>query len=255
MYDYCATENSEYRYFIRHIRNEHRDLYLALQPERASNRPVMVEQEDQFEQGIENDNLDTFDPIDNEPIYEDQIDDNSVFEPFQEGQALNARRQLNENDQRVLNQYASGLYNQALVQKLVTRTAEFAMNLKGQSKVADKTANFLALNWCQHMLFVFDELLGLPDHVHETLKDVIKAASSTDKQRRLVRLPITMTHIQPPHDARPYIYISILDTLRELFKRPEVAELIDQDYLSKFSFIFHIYFYIYFHENIYAYIY
>lgn len=186
----------------------------------------------------DNQNSEYYDLMDNDPFDYNQMETGSISD--QEHLTENVGRTLDENDERFLHQYSAGLYSQALVDKLAKRTAEFAMNLKGKSKVADKTANFLALNWCQHILFVIDEICGLSEQTHDAMKEVIKAASSTDKQRRLVRLPITYTHIQPPNDARPYIYISILDTLRELFKQPKIAELIHQDYLSKFIIIFHI---------------
>lgn len=62
------------------------------------------------------------------------------------------------------------------------------------------------------------------------LYEVAKFAGSTKRQRSALRLPIASMSIQHPNALKPYMYISVIDTLRELFKNPDVRDLIHHDY-------------------------
>lgn len=209
--------------------------------ERAAMELEVGEDEDElgvpeFDNDFNDDNFNLFVPLPGDQSVDNQMEADSIPDQLDDG----VDRRLNEEDENNLRYHANGLLFESLVNRVVKRTAEFAMNLKGKFKVADKTANELAFNWCHHMVSVVDEFCGLSEHIHLSLDRVIKAASSTDRQRSLVRLPITYTNIQLPQAARPYIYISVLDSLREMFKQPKIAELIHQDYLSKFSWLLYL---------------
>lgn len=235
---YCASTFHGYNDYIGHIRTQHRDLYIGMKPQHTTNSRVL--QERAAMQGG-----DSFD-------YRDDynIDDNYDFETMDEGNHICGSDQVEEevneemgeemnnddqqetDDQRRLRIHAEGLFASGHVKRLERMTADFARNIKKKANVSNKAADLLASNWCNHMVSVVDELYGLTDEQRNELNLIIKG-TSTNRHRQLCRLPIHYSSIQLEQAVRPYIYISFLDTLRELFKQPEIKDLIHQDYLSK----------------------
>lgn len=142
---HCAYSSNVYDNYIRHIRDVHNEIYLAAH----WNRRLQLEEQQQQHQ---------------------RQKEQEVHRDDEEGQQEERMEQdvaQNEPDDLPLGEYENRIEQDVAFMEKVNlfkeRTAVLASYLKTTTKVADKNANKLGLNWFHHVIGFMGEAFDLGD--------------------------------------------------------------------------------------------
>lgn len=223
---------------MRHYRSEHRDIYESslihsselLNSSQFQSRQIQQAVSDQIDHIMEGD-----DCVRDEVLGED------VSRNFDPQEAVEMETESEDETAAPLDEFE--LEERFNVWK--RNTARDAMSFKSHGGVSQTVANRIAYGAVMSFIDGLQHSFGLKRNQYEKCIEIANIFRSTKVQQKYTRLPITYKPIFAVNTrgrtaSRPLLHVSMLDTLRELFKIEEVREAIYADAQSKFLFWYFI---------------
>ena len=230
--DGCFETNIRYHAYTRHIREWHRGFYLRF------NHPLA----DRLRNAAESDEVDPSDLTDNAMDYTNYpYNEFQMYEDYQEAEEpiqINAPVTEGQDEADDPNRSEIAWQFEARIENYKQKAAQLAISLKTDCKVSNEVADRIASNWSNFFLSCLTQEHNIGEWQASKWAEVAQVASSTNRQRSLLRLPIRFESISVPSERltiKPYMYISIIDTLKELFKNNDACQFLKADYNGKFS--------------------